>query len=59
LLESVLRAAGARWVLIDEGRFDDHEGLADGIDDWLRPIHRVGGEGRTAVVLEVQPEPAL
>ena len=57
-LESALRAAGARWVVIDEGRFDDHEGLAEGLGDWLRPIHRVEGEERTAVVLAVQPEPA-
>jgi len=38
-LEATLQRRGARWVVIDEAKLADHRGLAEGVGDWLRPIH--------------------
>jgi len=53
-----LRRGGAEWVVIDEARVGDHLGLAEGIGDWLEPVHRAEAEGRAALVLEIRQEPA-
>ncbi|MHA7836511.1 MAG: glycosyltransferase family 39 protein [bacterium] len=57
-LEAVLRERGARWIVIDEEKYGDHIGIAEGVGAWLRPVHRVEAAGRTAVVLEIAPSPA-
>jgi hypothetical protein len=57
-LAQILRGRGARWVIIDRAKLGDHQGLAEGLGDWLTPVHRVEIAGRTAVVLEVDSRPA-
>jgi 4-amino-4-deoxy-L-arabinose transferase-like glycosyltransferase len=57
-LEAHLRGRGARWVVIDRGKMLDHQGLEDGIGDWLRVVHSVASQGRNALVLSIEPTPA-
>ncbi len=57
-LEDHLRRRGARWVVIDQAKLADHRGLAEGIGDWLRPIHSNSSQGRVAIVLSIDPGPA-
>ena len=42
------------WLVIDEGRMDDHRGLSEGLGDWLQIAHVESGSGRRALVLEVR-----
>ena len=53
-IERDLRRAGVEWVVIDEGRIDDHLGLADALGDWLQVKHVESGEGRRVLVLELR-----
>jgi hypothetical protein len=57
-LRAILEQRGARWVVIDQAKLDDHTGLSEGMGQWLRPLHRIERAGRTALVLEVAPRAA-
>jgi hypothetical protein len=50
-----LRARGARYVIVDEAKVDQHLGLRDAQGDGLRLIHRERASGRDAAVFEVEP----
>ena len=50
-----LRARGARYVIIDEAKLDQHQGLRDAQGAGLRLIHRESAGGREAAVFEVEP----
>ena len=50
-----LRGRGARYVIVDEAKVDQHRGLRAAQADGLRPIHRESAEGRSAAVYEVMP----
>jgi hypothetical protein len=58
LIERQLRRRGARYLIIDRARLDDHLGLEQGIDDWLVPIHVERDEAQTVLVLELARPPA-
>lgn len=50
-----LRGRGARWVVIDDAKLTDHQGLEAGIGDWLEPVHAVVDGAQRVVVLRVGP----
>lgn len=50
-LRTALVDARVRYVVIDEARLDDHEGLRAGLGDWLEPVHVVEAAERRALVL--------
>jgi len=52
-LERQIRGRGARWVIIDAAKLADHRGLAEGIGDWLDPVHVERAVGQEILVLEV------
>ena len=54
-----LRARGARYVIVDEAKVDQHLGLRDAQGEGLRLIHRERASGRDAAVFEVEPVEAL
>ncbi len=53
-LHGQLRRAGVQWVVIDEQRLGDHLGLAEGIGDWLEPVHEEQAGGRRVLVLRMR-----
>ncbi|MFP6656225.1 MAG: glycosyltransferase family 39 protein [Myxococcota bacterium] len=57
-LEAQLRERGARWVVIDHSKLADHQGLSEGIGDWLRVVQTSAVEGREALVLSIEPPAA-
>lgn len=58
LIRDQIRRRGARWVVIDAAKLDDHVGLAAGIGDWLVPVHEVRSGRQRVLVLELVPSPA-
>lgn len=58
LIERQLRARGTRFVIIDAAKLSDHAGLAEGIGDWLEPVHTARSDGQAVLVLELSPGPA-
>jgi hypothetical protein len=58
-IERQLRALGAHWVVIDEAQLENHRGLAEGLDDWLVPVHTVKSDGHRVLVLKMRSEPAI
>jgi 4-amino-4-deoxy-L-arabinose transferase-like glycosyltransferase len=57
-LETSLRRAGTKWVVVDESRLGRIPGLEAGIGLWLTEIHRVEQEDRRALVLAMAIKPA-
>ncbi len=58
LIERQLRGRDARWLIIDADKLDDHRGLAEGIGDWLAPVHAERAGSQEILVLELIPAPA-
>ena len=52
---SYLRDRGARYVVVDEAKVDQHVGLRSAQAEGLRLIHRETAAGHTAVVFELKP----
>ena len=48
-----LRSVGARYVIVDEEKLDDHRGLREARGAELRLLHRSRAGGRRAVVYQV------
>jgi hypothetical protein len=57
-LAEFLWSRGAHWIVIDQAKLGDHQGLSEGLGDWLTPVHRVEVAGQTALVLEIESRPA-
>jgi 4-amino-4-deoxy-L-arabinose transferase-like glycosyltransferase len=57
-LESSLRSAGARWIVVDAAHLERFPPLVAGVGDWLNPVHRVERNNRIAVVFEIGEGPA-
>jgi hypothetical protein len=58
LIERQLRGRGARWLVIDADKLDDHVGLAEGLGQWLVPVHRERAGRQEILVLELASAPA-
>jgi hypothetical protein len=43
----------AKWVIIDEAKLADHQGLEEGLGDWLESVHSVSSDGRRILVLAI------
>jgi hypothetical protein len=57
-LEATLLRSGASFVLVDGNRLDRYPGVSKGVGAWLREIHRVEHEDRSALVFEIVSGPA-
>lgn len=57
-IERQLRDRGARWLVIDAAKLDDHAGLAEGIGRWLAPVHAERAGSQEVLILEVTQAPA-
>jgi 4-amino-4-deoxy-L-arabinose transferase-like glycosyltransferase len=53
-----LRRRAARWIVIDDAKLADHQGLEAGIGRWLERIYVVSSEGRSVSIFSVEFEPA-
>ncbi len=58
LIERQLRGRGARWLIIDADKLDDHLGLAEGVGRWLSRVHAERAGSQEILVLELTPVPA-